>query len=432
MKKCVIVGTGHRGLQAYVIPIAIELADCINLCGAYDKNPKRAALASEFTNSNIPVYEDFDKMIKETNPDIVLITSMDSEHDKYIIKALEAGCGVITEKPITTDEVKFNAIYEAEKRTGKKVLITFNCRFLPFYVRIKQLMLENIIGDILSVHYEYFLDTTHGADYFRRWHRERKNSGSLLIHKATHHFDLLNWIIYDDPEKVSAFGTRRFYGPTRVERSERCLTCPYKNTCEFYYDMTNDEFAKKVYLECEDVDGYLRDKCVFSEEIDIEDSVSAIIKYKKGAVVSYSLTAHSPHEGFKMVLNGTEGRMEITRIKNSGSFSGNEIKEIKIYNRQNEEITYKVPKDFKINNAPKNVAQLTIDNLAGHGGADPLMRAMLFRGYKSDPLHQISDTRAGAMSIGIGIAANKSMAENRIVEISELFNFLREDEKDGK
>ena len=55
----------------------------------------------------------------------------------------------------------------------------------------------------------------------------------------------------------------------------------------------------------------------------------------------------------------------------------------------------------------------------GHGGSDPALRDNLFRGYEEDPLHQMADTRAGAMSIGIGIAANKSMKEDRAVYVGE-------------
>lgn len=428
MKKCVIAGTGHRGISSYAIPLTDELSDCAVLCGVYDINPKRAALVSEMTKTDIPVYDDFDKMLDEIKPDIVIVTTIDCMHDKYIIKSLESGCDVITEKPLTTDEVKLKAIYEAEKRTGRKITVTFNCRFSPFFVRIKELLSENMIGSVLSVHYEWLLDTSHGADYFRRWHRERKNSGSLLIHKATHHFDLLNWFLDDDPVKVSAFGTRQFYGPTREERSERCLTCPYKSTCEFYFNIESEEIYRKLYLDCEDKDGYFRDKCVFSDEIDIEDSVSVSIRYVKGTVVSYSLTAHSPYEGFKMVLNGKNGRMEVTNLSGSGAFSGKSEQTIRIYNRLNEEIIYKKPINSKSTNVLKNADLLLAEMSGGHGGSDPLMRAMIFRGAKNDPLCQLASTKAGAMSIGIGIAANKSMAENRIVDIGDLYDFMVKDE----
>ena len=98
---------------------------------------------------------------------------------------------------------------------------------------------EGIIGEILNIDLEWILDTVHGADYFRRWHRYMKNSGGLLVHKATHHFDLINWWMEDEPVKVSAFGNRRFYGLTRIKRGERCLTCQYKGDCEFYWDIAD-------------------------------------------------------------------------------------------------------------------------------------------------------------------------------------------------
>ena len=133
---------------------------------------------------------------------------------------------------------------------------------------------------------------------------------ALLVHKATHHFDLVNWFIDQEPLKVNAFGNRHFYGPTRNERSESCLTRPYKASCEFYFDIAADSANRTLYLECEDADGYYRDSCVFSEDIDIEDSVSVSVEYKKGAVISYSLTAHSPYECYRLAINGTRGRLE--------------------------------------------------------------------------------------------------------------------------
>ena len=400
MKKYAIVGTGNRGILAYAMPMAEEFADCVKMVGACDTNYKRAELVSKKTGVDVPVYTDFDKMLEEQKPDVVIVTTCDCYHAKYIVKALEFGCDVISEKPMTTTDEMCAEIIEAERRTGHKVTVTFNCRFFPFFVRIKQLLMEGLVGDVLSIHYEWMLDTDHGADYFRRWHRERKNSGSLLIHKSTHHFDLANWFLEDEPVKVNAFGTRRFYGPTREQRSERCLTCPYKDKCEFYFDIHSDSGAvRELYLECEDVDGYYRDKCPFSEEIDIEDSVSLNVKYSKGTVMSYSLTAHSPYECMKIVFNGKKGRLECDNA------FGHET--IKFYNRYGECVDY------------SRVTERNLDLMGNHGGADNLLRYNLFKGYDEDPLHQMADTRAGAMSIGIGIAANKSMAEDRAVYLSE-------------
>lgn len=399
MKKYVIVGTGSRGQLSYAQPLLREYQDCAELVAVADNNIKRARLVSRFADREIPAYTDFDRMLNDHKPDVVIVTTTDRAHEEYIVKALEFGCDVITEKPMTIDAAMCARILEAERRTGHKVIVTFNCRFDPFYVRIKELVMGGLLGDIYSVHFEWLLDTSHGADYFRRWHAIRENSGSLLIHKATHHFDLVNWILDEEPVKVNAFGTRRYYGVSRRPHGERCLTCPYKQTCELYYDIHTAEngLVKLLYLDCEDEDGYLRDRCLFSDKIDIEDSVSVNVRFSGGAIMSYSLTAHSPYECMKLVLNGEKGRLE------ADTAFGKET--LKFYNRHGECVNVDRSR--------------VIRRQGGHGGSDPALRDNLFRGYTDDPLRQMADTRAGAMSIGIGIAANQSMAEDRAVYLSE-------------
>lgn len=407
MKKYVIVGCGSRGIGAYAEPLVKEYGDCAELCGVFDTNSKRALLVSEKVGKKIPVFDDFDRMLGEIRPDKVIVTSKDCTHDYYIIKALRFGCDVITEKPITTDFVRAKEITRAKIETGKDITVTFNLRFSPFCARVKELVASGVIGEILSVHFEWMLDTKHGADYFRRWHRERENSGSLLVHKSTHHFDYVNWLLEDEPIAVNAFGTRRFYGHTRDKRAERCLDCPYTRECEYPFDITRGD-NKALYLDCESEDGYFRDKCIFSDEINIEDSVSVNVLYGGGAVMSYSLTAHSPYEGYHLVLNGTLGRMEIDKLSTELPGYREESKEqIRIFNRRGETVTYSVP----------------TRSTEGHGGADSELRDWLFRGIEPSPtLNQAAGLRAGLMSIGIGMAANISMKENRRVYLSEFYD----------
>ena len=160
----------------------------------------------------------------------------------------------------------------------------------------------------------------------------------------------------------------------------------------------------KLYLACEDVDGYYRDRCIFSEEIDIEDSVSVNVLYKKGAVMSYSLTAHSPYEGMNLMFNGTKGRLELKTY-----FSGEE-----------QGCTITIYED----NGEKRIIIPSQKDSKGHGSADVMFRDAMFRGLESDPMNQVADSRAAAMSIGIGIAATTSMDNDRAVEMKELFGYL--------
>ncbi len=412
MKKYVLVGCGMRGVLSYAVPMVKEFGDCASLAGVFDPNKGRMKLVSRLCEKDIPIFDDFDAMLDEVRPDAVIVTPRDCDHAEYVIRAMEKGYDVIVEKALTTTFENAVAIREMQKKTGKNLTVTFNLRYHPLYKRLKELIASGVVGKVLSVHFEWLLNTDHGADYFRRWHSRRECSGSLLVHKSTHHFDIINWLLEEKPVRVNAFGSLRFYGPNREERGERCLTCPYKKKCRFYIDIEADDELRQFYFENESEDGYIRDRCVFSDEINIEDSIAVNVQYSGGAVMNYSLTAHSPYEGCRLVINGTDGRMEATERKDQiVDYKEVSAQEITIYNRRGEKIRMEIP----LGNGGE-----------GHGGADEMIRESLFRGRREDPLGQNANAEAGLMSIAIGMAANISMAEKRQVSIGEFFEELKD------
>ena len=401
-KRYVIVGASHRALEMYARPLVERYRETAQLAGICDVNRTRAAYVAHACGG-VPVFDDFDAMLRATTPDYVIVTTVDRYHHEYIVRALEAGCDAITEKPMTIDAAKCRAILAAEQRTGRRVIVTFNFRFTPYVTRVKELLRAGAIGEVLSVNLEWILDTRHGADYFRRWHRRKENSGGLLVHKATHHFDMVNWCVEAEPETVQAHGARRVYGPTRAERGVRCSACAYTETCEFYVDYRADPTLQGLYFAAEHEDGYYRDGCVFSPEIDIEDTMSLIVRYRNGILLTYSLIAYSPYEGWRATLTGTGGRMELQNVA-SGPDAHAPSDDITLYNRRGERTRYEVPK-------------------AGgeHGGSDARLVERLFGGTAlPDPLGYMAGSRAGAMSLLIGVAANQAMALGRPIAIDDL------------
>src|SRR5207247_10220106 len=83
------------------------------------------------------------------------------------------------------------------------------------------ILMEKAVGDVISVDFHEYLDTSHGADYFRRWHRLKQNSGTLLVHKASHHFDLANWWLDSTPVEVTATRDRK---STRLNSSHEWIS----------------------------------------------------------------------------------------------------------------------------------------------------------------------------------------------------------------
>ena len=217
-KKYVLVGTGSR-CSMYLDALGKEFKEYGEILALCDSNHVRMNYWRDYMKETygigpLPTYHssEFDRMIQEQKPDKVIVTSMDRTHHLYICRAMELGCDVVTEKPMTVDAEKCQQIIDTKKRTGRDIIVTFNYRYSPRNTRVKELLKDGIAGTITSVTFEWLLDTSHGADYFRRWHRNKNNNGGLLVHKSTHHFDLMNWWLDSAPKTVFAMGDLKFYG----------------------------------------------------------------------------------------------------------------------------------------------------------------------------------------------------------------------------
>ena len=213
-----------------------------------DINGKRVEVAKKMLGVAAPTFTDFDRMCDQTKPDLLMVTTVDGFHSHYITRALDRGIDVITEKPMVVDEKQCQAVLDAEKRNRRKIIVTFNYRYSPKHQKIKELLSSGAIGRILSVDFSWYLDVYHGSDYFRRWHRLKSKGGSLWVHKATHHFDLINWWLDADPVEVSARAGLEVYGHNGKFRATNCRQCPHKSQCRFHYDMTTNE--NRMALVC--------------------------------------------------------------------------------------------------------------------------------------------------------------------------------------
>ena len=329
-KKYVLVGTGGR-CSMFIDGLIKDFKDCGELVALCDTNQTRMDYWKKYIKDNggidVKTYKaaDFDKMIEVEKPQCVIVTSMDRTHHKYICRAMELGCDAISEKPMTVDAEKCQQIIDTKNKTGRHLTVTFNYRYSPRNTKVKEIIKSGIVGDITSVHFEWLLDTVHGADYFRRWHRDKRNSGGLMVHKATHHFDLINWWIDSQPEIVFAMGDLKFYGKENAENrgitefyprargSELAKSDPFS----LKVDPEKDERLMGLYYNAEHEDGYMRDQSVFSQGISIEDNMGVMVRYANKAVMTYSLNAHSPWEGYRVCFNGTKGRLEFNVVEKS-------------------------------------------------------------------------------------------------------------------
>lgn len=399
-KRYCIVGASGRGYYMYAKSITSdEFKDYAELAGIYDVNIGRANYISERTG--VKVYNDFDEMINTEKPDAVIVTTVDSFHCDYAVRAMRAGFDVIVEKPMCITMEQAYEMLETEKQTGKHITVTHNMRYMPYIKRIKQLLHDGKIGDIYNVNFEWNLVYNgHGTSYFRRWHGIMANSGGLLLTKATHHFDMANWLINSHPQKVFGFGKVNKYGGNGKFSSKGCRYCDHTEECEFYVDMSDNKFANEFYFDNEKYDGYIYDGCVFNEKIDAYDTVNLAVSYKNGVSMSYTLNAIAAYEGWRMVLNGSLGRMEIGKIDTGDSKSTSDI--ITIYDLQG------------------NVEVIENNIVSGdHGGGDIRLISDIIKGREdSDILKQQADSIDGAAAVLLGAAGNESIRTENVIDIN--------------
>lgn len=428
------VGTGGR-VRMFLDPVAQRFQTEAVIVGLCDSSIVRASfhsrrLRKKFDYSEVPVYpaNEFARMLRETKPDTVVVCTVDSEHHRYIVEALQAGCDIVTEKPMTTGAEKCRAIFSAVQATGRRVRVAFNYRWNPGATKVRELISAGTIGQVRHVTLEYLLNTNHGADYFRRWHAQKRFSGGLLVHKSTHHFDLVNWWIDAIPEAVIAQGGLMFYGrENAVRRGDQSFTAypryyhqaraddPFAYTYE--HSMIRDvEMEHALYLgAAEKESGYVRDRNVFRDDIDIEDVMNVLVRYRNGTLLNYSLNAFSPYEGYRVAFTGDRGRIEYREFHaahiigegkaNAGSPLGGEHK-------------LQVFPHFK----PSYAVPITAVE-GDHGGSDPLLQEQIFSAHPPlDPLGRSAGHEQGAASILIGIAANASIASGQPVTIGSLLS----------
>jgi predicted dehydrogenase len=324
---------------------------------------------------------------------------------------------------MTTDAKKLRAIFAAIAQTGRSLRVAFNYRYAPAHTRFKQLIHEGAIGRPLLIDFSWMLDTRHGADYFRRWHREKENSGGLLVHKATHHFDLVNWWVDAYPTHVFALGALSFYGKHNAQaRGESYPYTRYTGVPEARQDpfalfLDAKPTMQGLYLEAEAETGYVRDRNVFGEPITIEDTLTVTARLSNGALLSYCLVAYSPWEGLRVAVTGTKGRIEMDIEERIQLADPDQADGAQASTGPFKRARLRVFPHF----APGRAIELPSGE-GGHGGADPVMLEQIFSpAPPPDPLRHAASHIDGAASVLVGIAANQSMASGQCVVVDDLF-----------
>ncbi len=398
----------------------------IRLGAICDSNPVRLdayreMLETEYRLPSVRCYDAgaFDAMLDTANT--VIVCTPDNIHEQYICRSLAAGRDVIVEKPIAINVEQcrriLQSVYAAKDR---KVKVTFNCRFMPWAIQIKKLIQAGTIGEIIHAELDWSLDVRKGVTYFSRWHSRKEISGGLIIHKASHHLDLLNWLLDAVPEYVQAQGRRAFFGAENKHKHG------IGQVADFYFDAdgkAGDPFAlnspdleknREKWLAAAGIDGYRPDSSVWRENINIEDTMNVMVQCTNAMTYCYSLTAFSPRIGKRLTLHGTKGRID---------FCSEEFKGATTQPLPPGATPAAYPREELIVHPFFSAPYvLPVDKGEGnHEGADDPMLDYLFDDVPPpEGMNQVAGAEQGVLSTLVGAAANLCFESRQTINIFEL------------
>ncbi len=391
-----VIGAGGRG-QGFMSRLVSAHADEAQIVGIADPNHVRAKGALQRAGAECDTYDDVKELLKRKDLDAVIVTSPDYLHEEHATAALKAGKHVFVDKPLATSVKGCLNIVRAARRSKKLLYMGFNMRFDPVVQKMKELISHGVLGRVFAIEAQEFYSG--GRTYMARWNRLKKFSGGLWIHKGSHDFDVINWLMDARPARVCAFANVSTLHPQGVpfelKKGEtfgpRCGECPQAHRCPDRFAIPEETYGAEAIA----VDGYVRDTCIYLSEKDTHDQGAAIIEFEDGQTAVHTECFVSSITNRLYTVSGDRGTMK-------GDLRANRI----VVNPRwsNDVMTYDIARGS-----------------GGHGGADPVMTANFLACCRGEekPLSNVLD---GVWAVAEGEAAEIARAEKRVVEIKELLN----------
>ncbi len=428
-QRFIIIGLGNRGRDSFArallgfpnrgLPVFKERAEIVAFV---DINPERARVANEVLGTRIPVFARLAEAAAAHPADWAIVTTCDYTHADICVDAMQRGLNVIVDKPLATSVWECDRIIAASRQTGRQVIVGHNLRYLETMHRLATLVRGGAIGTVRQVESGEILDLDHGGSYFNRWHAEFDKSAGLLNHKCCHQLDVINWVINDRPVAVSAMGRRVYYvARPGFSGGPRCSRCPMAKTCVHYVNIdAHDQRLRRMYVDVEHVDGYIRDACVFSDRNTINDHEVLNIRYAGGVLGSFTLTTFAPREYNYYFFTGSEGRLEYrvvfepTPAQKDAPVGGAEMGFFSTRGQPQIQL-------FRNNGQVETIEVRPLHSGFGHGGADVKLVATVLgvpiEGV--DPIQQATPDQARNAVAVADMAARSIAAGGREISIED-------------
>lgn len=296
-----LIGVGSMG--RYVAGLVQGKSNEVHISRLYDPDERSVASTREYLNFTGEVCDSYQGVL-EGSCDWVMIASWNVFHAEQSIAAFESGKHVFCQKPLATNLDDCLAMRRAWRDSGRQFVIGFTLRYSPHYRRLRELIANGAIGDIVSVDFNETLPFNHGGYIMGDWRRLSANAGSHVLEKCCHDIDILNWLVESRASRVASFGGTDFFTADNESHIER---------------LGQDEKGRDAYRVRKGLVG----ENPFTSDKDIVDNQVVLIEFESGVRASFHMNSNAGIPERRMYLCGTEGtiradvitgRIELQRI----------------------------------------------------------------------------------------------------------------------
>jgi predicted dehydrogenase len=306
--------------------------DRLRVTAVHDPDPRSVENAKSEFGTNLKVCPDYHELVNLPGLQWVMIASWNCFHAEQVVASFQAGKHVFCQKPLALSVEECMTMMRAWKQSGRMFNIGYTLRYSPHYRKIKELVAEGRIGQVISMEFNETLDFNHGGYIMGDWRRKRENAGTHLLEKCSHDIDLASWIVGSRAGRVASFGGLDFFLPRNRER---------------IHEVPARTDGKKAYCVW---DGLIA-LDPFTSDKDIVDNQVAILEYENGARATFHTNCNAAFPERRMYILGTLGAIRADVL--NGTIQ-----------------TRRIGFDTQIEN-------VSTEGKGGHGGGDEVLAAEL-------------------------------------------------------
>ena len=351
--RVAVIGAGVRGTSLARKLASSELSAVVAAVAEPDEE-KRRSFANEFNLGKDAVFTGWEDLAGKLKAcDAAVIATLDNQHAGPAIACLNNDWHILLEKPLADTFQDCRQIVETQKRRNKVVAVCHTLRFMDGYRKVKNLISEGAVGDIVHIdHMEAIGHLRFAHNYVRgRWAREKENT-FLLLHKCSHDIDFINWLFMEPCVRVSSFGSLKYFTKANAPAgsTHRCTDgCVISETCTYsapaiYVNTRLEEWPARDICRIHTNEEHLKaiktgpyGVCVWHAENDVVDHQVVLMEFEGGATATCTLTGYSATNGRRIRLQGTRGEIlfdEAAETISTKLFSGNKEDLIRITSPQ--------------------------------------------------------------------------------------------------